>query len=91
MKTTGHIRTSYVDWISLALVIVGAFNWGLVGVGNIVDANWNLVNLVFAGFPTVEALVYVLVGLAGVYELYFAYQLYAARTEPMTGERKAVQ
>lgn len=91
MHTDGSIRTSYLDWASLALVIVGAINWGLVGLGTFLDANWNLVNLILGGFPTVEALVYVVVGLAGVYELYFAYQLYSARTERPTTERKAAQ
>ncbi len=81
MQTDGSIRTSFLDWASLALVIVGAINWGLVGLGTFLDANWNLVNLLLGGFPTLEALVYVIVGLAGVYELYFAYQLYTARTE----------
>lgn len=91
MKHTGSIRTSYLDWASLVLVVVGALNWGLVGLGSLVDANWNVVNLIVGGFPTVEALVYVVVGLAGLYELYFAYQLYGARTGEMTDERKAAQ
>jgi hypothetical protein len=25
---------SAIDWIALVLVIVGALNWGLVGIGN---------------------------------------------------------
>lgn len=88
MQTDGRIRTSYLDWASLALVIVGAINWGLVGVGRFLDANWNLVNLVFGSFPAVESAIYLLVGLAGVYELYFAYQLYTARTAPRSPERE---
>jgi len=79
MKTDGRVRVNYVDWLSLLLVIVGALNWGLVGLGSLIDANWNLVNLLFGSVPTLEALVYVVVGLAGLYELYFAYQLYGAR------------
>ena len=78
MKTDGRVRVTYLDWLSLVLVIVGAVNWGLVGVGTYLGANWNVVGLIFAGFPTIEALIYLLVGLAGVYELYFAYQLYGA-------------
>ena len=87
MKYDGRIRASALDWVTLALVIVGAINWGLTGLGRFVDANWNLVNLLLGGIPTLEALVYVIVGLAGLYELYFAYQLYGARRgERMTGE-----
>lgn len=79
MKSDGRVRVNYLDWVSLLLVIVGALNWGLVGIGTLLDANWNLVNLLLGSVPTLEALVYVLVGLAGLYELYFAYQLYGAR------------
>ena len=88
METDGRVRTSYLDWTSLALVMVGAINWGLVGIGQFFEANWNLVNQLLGSFPAVESLVYVLVGLAGVYELYFASQLYAARTAPRSPERE---
>jgi uncharacterized membrane protein YuzA (DUF378 family) len=84
MQYEGNVRASALDWASLALVIVGAVNWGLVGLGSFLDANWNVVNLAFGAFPTLEAAVYVIVGLAGLYELYFGYQLYRARTgEPV--------
>ena len=81
MQTEGRLRVNYVDWLSLALVIVGAINWGLVGVGGFLDANWNLVELVL-GTGVLANAVYLLVGLAGLYELYFAYQLYSARGAP---------
>ena len=90
MQYDGRIRASPLDWVSLALVIVGAINWGLVGLGGFVGSNFNLVNLLLGGFPVLESLVYVLVGLAGLYELYFGYQLYAARREaPMPREEPA--
>lgn len=47
------------------LVVIGALNWGLVGLLNI-----NLVNWLLGSWPTVERIVYILVGLAGVYKLY---------------------
>ncbi len=85
MKTDGRIRVSILDWLTLILVIVGAVNWGLVGIGMYLNANWNLVNLLLGGFPVIESLVYVVVGLAGIYELYFAYQLFGAeRMEEQT-------
>jgi uncharacterized membrane protein YuzA (DUF378 family) len=55
-----------VSWI---LIIVGALNWGLVGLGGFAGANWNVVNMILGSWPTIEWLVYVLVGLSGVYEL----------------------
>ncbi len=88
MQTDGTVRTSFLDWSSLILVIIGAINWGLVGVGSFLNANWNLVNIVFGSIPALEALIYIVVGLAGVYEMYFAYQLYSARTAPRSGERE---
>lgn len=55
-----------VAWI---LVMVGAVNWGLVGVGGFVGGDWNVVHLVLGSMPVLEALVYVLVGASGVYEI----------------------
>ena len=49
------------------LVVVGAVNWGLVGLAGFFDAgNWNLVNLIFGSVEWLENLVYVLVGLSGL-------------------------
>ena len=89
MDYEGRIRVSALDWISMLLVIVGALNWGLVGlgmffVGEAAIESWNLVNILLGWSPLLEALVYLLVGLAGLYELYFAYQLYAARSHAET-------
>jgi uncharacterized membrane protein YuzA (DUF378 family) len=51
--------------ISATLVIVGAINWGLVGV-----ANLDLVYLLLGSIPFLMKLVYVLVGLSGLYMAY---------------------
>lgn len=69
-----HFKMNLLDWSVLALVIVGAVNWGLIGVAHFVSAsaNWNLVNILLGSFPAIEALVYLLVGLAGIYGIYFA-------------------
>jgi uncharacterized membrane protein YuzA (DUF378 family) len=79
MKYEGRIRVNALDWLSLVLVIVGALNWGLVGLGYYLETNLNLVNILLGSMPALENLVYLLVGLAGLYELYFAYQLYSAQ------------
>jgi uncharacterized membrane protein YuzA (DUF378 family) len=52
-----------ICWI---LVMVGSINWGLVGIGGLMSANWNLVNLLVGRWPTVESIVYVLVGVSAV-------------------------
>jgi uncharacterized membrane protein YuzA (DUF378 family) len=54
--------------IAKILVIVGGLNWGLVGLGMLLgkaDA-WNLVKMIFGSMPTVEAIVYLLVGIAAI-------------------------
>jgi len=49
------------------LVLVGALNWGLVGLGMwIGDNNWNVVNLLLGSWMWLENLVYVLVGASGL-------------------------
>lgn len=68
---------NWLDWLAMVLVIVGALNWGLVGLGIVTGGNWNVVNLLFGGVANgvFEALIYLLVGLAGLYEIYFGYKL----------------
>ncbi len=61
------MRLNVLDWLSLVLVIVGALNWGLVGA-----LNFNLVHFLFGSVPVVESVVYVVVGLAGVWAIYLA-------------------
>lgn len=51
------------------LVIIGALNWGLVGLGTLLNTDLNVVNMLVGSMPTVEAVVYLLVGLAGVMKL----------------------
>lgn len=47
------------------LVVVGALNWGLIGLLGI-----NVVNMILGSWPILERIVYILVGVAGVYKLY---------------------
>lgn len=72
-----HFKMNALDWTAFALVIVGALNWGLVGLGYFIDAtaNWNLVSLLLGSIPALEAIVYLLVGLASIYAVYLATRL----------------
>lgn len=48
--------------ISLLLVIIGAINWGLIGL-----FDFNLVSLIFGGAESMlTKVIYILVGLAGI-------------------------
>lgn len=56
-----------MSMVGKVLVIVGAVNWGLVGLGMLIGgSNWNVVNMLLGSWSSVEAVVYVLVGVAGV-------------------------
>lgn len=58
-----------LDWITLILVIIGALNWGLVGL-----FKFNLVEAIF-GKGSFARVIYVLVGLSGLYLIYLSTQL----------------
>lgn len=52
----------WLHMVTFLLVIVGAVNWGLVGLMNL-----NLVHALVGSVPSVENLVYLLVGASAVY------------------------
>ena len=54
-----------LDWIVYILVIIGAINWGLVGL-----FNFDVVNAILGGIPILAKIVYILVGVAGLYLIY---------------------
>lgn len=53
------------------LLIVGGLNWGLVGLGMLLGkgVEWNVINMLLGSWPMVEAVVYLLVGIAAVMKL----------------------
>lgn len=56
--------------VACLLVTIGALNWGLVGLGWLAGgADWNVVHMLLGKWMMVEAIVYVLVGLAGIYKI----------------------
>ena len=56
-----------LDWVALSLMIIGAINWGLIGA-----FGFNLVTAIFGDMTAVTRIVYVLVGLGGLYGLSLA-------------------
>ncbi len=65
-------RLNWIDWIALVLAIIGALNWLLVAFG------FNLVNALFGVPPAFGSVViYILVGLSGLWLIYLAYRLAA--------------
>ncbi len=55
-----------LDWIALILVIVGGLNWGLVGA-----FQFDLVQAILGSIPILAKIVYILVGLAALYTIYY--------------------
>ena len=53
-----------VDIIAYALLLIGALNWGLVGI-----FDFDLVAFLFGEMSVISRIVYVLVGIAALYDL----------------------
>ncbi len=51
-----------IDKIALILIIIGAINWGLIGL-----FRFNLVELIFGDMTVLARIVYSLVGLSGLW------------------------
>ena len=51
-----------VDKIALVLIIIGAINWGLVGI-----FSFNLVDSIFGTMSMISRIIYALVGISGLW------------------------
>ena len=63
--------------IALILVIIGALNWGLVGV-----LNYNLVSALFGENSKASKVIYALVGIAGLYSIFLLTRVVPAVAGP---------
>jgi len=52
--------------IACLLVVIGAVNWGFVGLGELLGGNGNLVHAILGSWPTLESILYVLIGVSGI-------------------------
>jgi len=59
------VRRMDLKKISKWIVVIGAANWGLVGL-----FNFNLIETLFGGWPILVRVIYVLVGAAGFWAVY---------------------
>lgn len=66
-RTTGNLSTAM--WVAIVLSVIGALNWGLVGL-----FEYNLVAAIFGTLSVLSRLIYVVVGLAGLFLIYGASQ-----------------
>lgn len=58
----GEFSMKMLHMVAFTLLIVGGLNWGLWAL-----FNFNLVNTVLGAWPTIEKVVYILVGTSAVY------------------------
>ena len=59
------IKMSEFEWATWMLVTVGALNWGFVGAFKI-----DLIQIIFGTSPLLMQIIYIMVGLSGLYWLY---------------------
>ena len=55
-----------ISTIAHILVLVGGLNWGLVGIGTMLNMDLNVVHMLFGMVPYLESIVYILVGASAV-------------------------
>jgi uncharacterized membrane protein YuzA (DUF378 family) len=53
-----------LNLISMLLLIIGGINWAIVGI-----AGYNIIATIFSFAPIITTIVYVLVGLAALYQI----------------------
>lgn len=54
-----------LGWITFILVVIGGLNWGLVGF-----FGFDVIKVLFGDMTTIARVIYGLVGLAALYELF---------------------
>ena len=60
------MKMNVFDYIVIALVVIGAINWGLIGF-----FRFDLVNVILGDLTLLSRIIYALVGLGGLYMLSF--------------------
>lgn len=78
-RLTGEHKLSGVTYAAIALVVIGALNWGLIGL-----FNFNLVAAIFGNFTVLTRIVYVLVAVGGLYMIVDAARLREETRHPRT-------
>jgi uncharacterized membrane protein YuzA (DUF378 family) len=61
-----------LSWVGLVLLVAGALNWGILGLTSLAMGGngTNVLGLLLGQWSAVLNLVYVLVGIAGLWKLY---------------------
>jgi uncharacterized membrane protein YuzA (DUF378 family) len=70
----GNTAMSAVDYIAMALLIIGGLNWAMVGLFDV-----DVVATLFGAGSPASRIVYVLVGLSALYSIYTAAKMGRSR------------
>ena len=60
------MNNKFLDCIALTIAIIGAVNWGLIGLFSL-----DLVALIFGNMSLISRIIYALVGISGLYLITF--------------------
>lgn len=66
MKGEENMRNKALDCLALTIAIIGALNWGLIGL-----FSFDLVAFIFGNMSWFARIIYALVGIAGLYIITF--------------------
>lgn len=69
-RSSSKMKMTSLQMLSWLLITVGALNWGLVGIANV-----NLVQSLLGNWPALVQIVYILVGLSGLYSLWGVFSM----------------
>ena len=58
------MKSNGLDYTALVITVIGALNWGLIGL-----FRFNLVSFLFGDMSWISRIVYILVGICGLYLL----------------------
>lgn len=61
------MKLDLIGWIAMVLVLVGAINWGLVGI-----FGFDLIAVIFGKLTLISRLLYILIGLSGGWLIFSA-------------------
>ena len=64
------MERNWLDIVALILIIIGAFNWGLIGF-----FRFDLIASLFGQLSAISRIIYAIVGIAGIYSLILFWKL----------------
>lgn len=65
MKRRTTMGFKFLKLITVILLIIGALNWGIIGI-----SNFNVIEHLFGHLVLVTRIIYILIGLAGLFKIF---------------------